>query len=71
MDSYYDIEEVAQVLCESTYKDCNGDDLRYKEAVEAIEWLKAAAENPYNANYFRSFYQLLQDFTGANEDLLK
>ena len=64
-------EEIAQVLCEDTYDDCNGDDPRYKEAVEGLEWLKTAAENPYNARYFKALYTLLEDYTGAHEGYLK
>ena len=68
---YYTPEEIAQVLCEATYDDCNQDDERYINAKETIEYLKTIADNPYNDESFRSFYKLLQDFTNVNEGYLK
>ena len=64
-------EEIGQILCEDTYDDCTQEDERFIKAKEGLEWLKAAAENPYNADYFRGLYQVLQDYASVHEGYLK
>lgn len=71
MNIDYYPEEIAQILCEDTYDNCNMEDKRFIKAKEGLEWLCAAAENPYNADYFRGLYQLLQDYANTHEGYLK
>jgi hypothetical protein len=71
MNWEYYPEEIAQILCESTYDDCNKDDPRYIAAEEILYEIKNIAENKYNKIYWRVFYQLLQDFADINQGLLK
>lgn len=71
MNWEYDCGEIAQILCEDTYDDCNQFDDRYLKAKECLEWLRSAAENPYNADCFRGLYQLLQDYANVHEGYLK
>lgn len=37
------------------------------ECEKAISYLKATAENPYNSEYFRTLYKVLQEIVKANE----
>ena len=67
----YTTEEIAEILCKMTYDDCNQFDERYKEVEEFIYELKINAENKYNRDCFRIFWQLLQDFANVHEDMLK
>lgn len=63
-DWYYTPEEVAQVICESTYDDCDQFDPRFRETVEALHELSTDPK-------FATFYETLQEFTNINEGLLK
>lgn len=35
----------------------------YADLIDALEWFKSAAQNPYNARYFRVFYNVLEKIT--------
>lgn len=56
-DSSYDCSDIASALVElSGLKD---DDFVYDELLDALYWLKAAAQNPYNKDSFRVMYNAL------------
>ena len=65
MEKYYDSEDMATVLCELS----SGDDtvnVETMKEVEALYQLQAVAENEYNADYYRTFWNVLQKITNYN-----
>lgn len=63
---YYDPEEIATslLLSQSLYsyipgKSNNAPDFDKEKIIDAIYWLKTAAENEYNSDSFRQLYNLL------------
>ena len=60
---YYDSKEVATVLCELASKK---DTETIKDVEEALYQLKAISENEYNADYYRTFWNVLQKITEIN-----
>ena len=64
---YYDSKEVATVLCElASKKDTEKDTETIKDVEEALYQLKAISENEYNADYYRTFWDVLQKITEIN-----
>lgn len=57
-----EVEDIAKALIANAYGDM-GDETDAKkqriEVEEALYYLKACAQNPYNKGYFREFYDLL------------
>lgn len=64
MDYNVDIDKIANKLYELT-KDLDFADYEENkeqeigELTDAIYWIKAAAQNEYNANYWRTFFRAL------------
>ena len=60
---YYDSKEIATVLCKLASKK---DIETIKDVEEALYQLQAVAENEYNADYYRTFWNVLQKITNYN-----
>lgn len=51
-------EEIAKKICELAFDD--PEEKTIEECTEALCQLKAIAENPYNSDYYRVFYRVLE-----------
>lgn len=60
----YHPQEIAETLCKLAYD--KPDKELVKECIKAVYELKAIAENPYNSDYYRTFYSLLEQITNVN-----
>lgn len=61
-NSYYDTSEIAEKLIELSNLELS-EELR-EELENAMYWLKLAARNKYNNDYFRVLYNVLLVITG-------
>ena len=52
-------DEIAQTLCNIASE--NPDEQTVKDCEEAIYQLAAIAENPYNSDYYRTLYRVLEE----------
>lgn len=50
-------EEIAETLCGLAYE--YPEEKVVKDCEDAIAYIKTIAENPYNNEYFRTFYKVL------------
>ena len=66
MEKRYDCEDIATVLCELSSGDGTVNMETMKEVEEALYQLQAVAENEYNADYYRTFWNILQKITDYN-----
>ena len=66
MEKRYDCEDIATVLCELSSGDGTVNMETMKEVEEALYQLQAIAENEYNADYYRTFWNVLQKITDYN-----
>lgn len=66
MEKRYDCEDIATVLCELSSGDGTVNMETMKEVEEALYQLQAVAENEYNADYYRTFWNVLQKITNYN-----
>ena len=66
MEKRYDCENMATVLCELSSGDDTVNVETLKEVEEALYQLQAVAENEYNADYYRTFWNVLQKITNDN-----
>ena len=66
MEKRYDCEDIATVLCELSSGDGTVNMETLKEVEEALYQLQAVAENEYNADYYRTFWNVLQKITDYN-----
>ena len=66
MEKRYDCEDIATVLCELSSGDGTVNMETMKEVEEALYQLQAVAENEYNADYYRTFWNVLQKITNDN-----
>ena len=66
MEKRYDCEDIATVLCELSSGDGTVNMATMKEVEEALYQLQAVAENEYNADYYRTFWNVLQKITDYN-----
>ena len=66
MTKVYDdvyVEDIADMICknaENSHK-INYDDNDKRQITDCLYWIKAAAENTYNSDYWRVFFKSLQD----------
>lgn len=60
----YTSYEIAQILCEMTYDNCNDRDKRFLKAKAGIEML-------INDPAYKELAEVLQDFANVNEGFLK
>ena len=65
MNIEYYPEELAVTLCKIAYDKPDKDLIT--ACTEALYELKAMAENPYNSDYFRTFYRLLERIVNVSE----
>ena len=63
MENYYDCEEIATVLCRLSSGNVTVDVETMKDVEEAIYHLKTIASNEYNSDYYRTFWNVLQEIT--------
>ncbi|MCI6676085.1 MAG: hypothetical protein MSG78_04135 [Clostridiales bacterium] len=63
MEKYYDCEEIAAILCVLSSENSSVDVEIKKDVEETIYYLKALASNEYNAEHFRTFWNVLQKIT--------
>lgn len=63
MENYYDCEEIATALCRLSSGNDTVDVKTMKDVGETIYYLKAIASNEYNADHFRTFWNVLQKIT--------
>ena len=66
MDKYYDCEDIATVLCRLATETETVNIETLKEVEEFLYCLQAIAENEYNADYYRTFWNVLQKITDYN-----
>ena len=66
MEKRYDGEDIVTVLCELSSGDGTVNMETMKEVEEALYQLQAVAENEYNADYYRTFWNVLQKITDYN-----
>ena len=66
MEKCYDCEDMATVLCELSSGDDTVNVETLKEVEETLYQLRAVAENEYNADYYRTFWNVLQKITNYN-----
>ena len=57
-------DEIAQTLCKLAAE--NSDEKTLQECEEAIYQLAAIAENPYNSDYYRTLYKVLDEIVKRN-----
>ncbi len=63
MKNYYDCEEIAAVLCRLSSANAIVDVETMNDVEEAIYHLKTIASNEYNSDYYRTFWNVLQEIT--------
>ncbi len=63
LNYYISPEEIADALINQTPEACR--DTQRGDLVRALEWLEAAAENPYNSNGFRVLMDVLTEITDS------
>ena len=63
MEKYYDCENIATVLCRLATETETVNIETLKEVEEFLYCLQAIAENEYNADYYRTFWNILQKIT--------
>ena len=66
MDKYYDCEDIATVLCRLATETETVNIETQKEVEEVVYHLQAIAENEYNADCYRTFWNVLQKITDYN-----
>lgn len=64
----YDTDEISKVLCNLAMENPDADIIA--ECDEAIFHLKAIAQNPYNKEYFRTLFRVLEILTNKHEDIV-
>jgi len=62
MENYYDCEEIATVLCRLS----NTTTETTKDLIEAVYQIKTIARNEYNADCYRTFWNILQKITDCH-----
>lgn len=69
-------DEIAEALCDLAARGKEADEqllvgkpglIVLNECEKAISHLKATAENPYNFEYFRTLYKVLEEIVKTNE----
>ena len=65
METIYYPDEIAETLCKLAFD--FPDEKTIKECTEALHDLRAIAENPYNKDYFRTLYKVLETLVNVNE----
>ncbi len=58
-------QEIAETLCKLADGEADGKPV--EECTEALYQLKAIAENPYNSDYYRTLYKVLERLTERHE----
>ena len=66
MEKYYDCKDMATVLCRLATETETVNIETQKEVEEVVYHLQAIAENEYNADYYRTFWNVLQKITDYN-----
>lgn len=61
----YDSEDIAKTLLFLSVE--SGEEKVEKGLVDALNWLQSAAQNPFNNDYFRVFWNVLQELTDYTE----
>lgn len=65
MITIYYSDEIAETLCKLAFD--FPDEKTVKECAEALHDLRAIAENPYNKDYFRILYKVLETLVNVSE----
>lgn len=63
MENYYDCEEIATVLGKLSSENDAVDAKTLEDLTEAVYQLKMIADNEYNSDYYRTFWNVLQKVT--------
>lgn len=66
LENYYDCEEIAIVLSKLASGDNTTNIETVKDLIEVLYNLEAIANNEYNADYYRTFWNVLQNITNYN-----
>lgn len=66
LENYYDCEEIAIVLSKLASGDNTTNVETVKDLIEVLYNLEAIANNEYNADYYRTFWNVLQNITNYN-----
>ena len=66
LENYYDCEEIAIVLSQLASGNNTTDVETVKDLIEVLYNLEAIANNEYNADYYRTFWNVLQKITNYN-----
>lgn len=66
LENYYDCEEIATVLSQLASGNNTTDVETVKDLIEVLYNLEAIANNEYNADYYRTFWNVLQNITNYN-----
>ena len=66
LENYYDCEEIAIVLSKLASGNNTTDVETVKDLIEVLYNLEAIANNEYNADYYRTFWNVLQKITNYN-----
>ena len=66
LENYYDCEEIAIVLSKLASGDNTTNVETVKDLIEVLYNLKTIANNEYNADYYRTFWNVLQKITNYN-----
>ena len=66
LENYYDCEEIAIVLSKLASGDNTTNVETVKDLIEVLYNLEAIANNEYNADYYRTFWNVLQKITNYN-----
>lgn len=66
LENYYDCKEIATVLSQLTSGNNTTDVETVKDLIEVLYNLEAIANNEYNADYYRTFWNVLQKITDYN-----
>lgn len=61
--NYYSAEDIALALAGLAEFDLREFDGLKEDLENALYWLQAAAQNPYNSDYFRTIYNVLLTIT--------
>ena len=66
LENYYDCKEIATVLSQLASENNTTDVETVKDLIEVLYNLEAIANNEYNADYYRTFWNVLQKITNYN-----
>ena len=63
-DYHYYPEDIVNALEKASYKKLS--EMEKSDCINALDQLRAICQNPYNFDFYRTFYKLLETITDAS-----